>query len=250
MMWPPGTAKAFSRSMDIYYRDRPRVARMDRLNAAFVRPGALAFDIGAHVGDRTASFRRLGARVVAVEPQAAMHRALRFMFGRDLDVRLERTAMGAHAGRTTLFVNSANPTVSTAAREFVEAAPSAVGWADQVWDDAVEVDVMTLDQLIERHGRPDFVKIDVEGYEAKVLQGLSQPVNALSFEFTTLQRDVAVEALAALAALGAYAFNYSLGEEHMLALGTWVTSDEIVEAVLALPETVNSGDIYAQLRHP
>ena len=36
---------------------------------------SLAFDIGAHVGDRTAAFRRLGARVVAVEPQPAAMRA-------------------------------------------------------------------------------------------------------------------------------------------------------------------------------
>ena len=34
-----------------------------------VKPGDLAFDIGSHVGDRISSFRRLGARVVALEPQ-------------------------------------------------------------------------------------------------------------------------------------------------------------------------------------
>ena len=49
-------------------------AAMDRLYGQFVRPGDLVFDIGAHVGDRVASFRRLGARVVAVEPQPALAR--------------------------------------------------------------------------------------------------------------------------------------------------------------------------------
>ena len=42
---------------------------MDRLNASFVKRGARVFDIGAHVGDRTGSFLRLGAEVVALEPQ-------------------------------------------------------------------------------------------------------------------------------------------------------------------------------------
>ena len=60
---------------------------MDRLYGHFVRPGDLVFDIGAHVGDRVASFRRLGARVVAVEPQPAMVRALRLLYGRDADCR-------------------------------------------------------------------------------------------------------------------------------------------------------------------
>ena len=44
---------------------------MDRLYGRFVQPGDFVFDIGAHVGDRVASFQRLGARVVAAEPQPA-----------------------------------------------------------------------------------------------------------------------------------------------------------------------------------
>ena len=54
------------RSLRIYYCDRTRRRAMDTLYRRFLRPGDLAFDIGAHVGDRVASFRRLGARVVAV----------------------------------------------------------------------------------------------------------------------------------------------------------------------------------------
>ena len=49
---------------------------MDALYARFLRAGDLAFDIGAHVGDRVSSFRRLGARVVALEPQPARRAVL------------------------------------------------------------------------------------------------------------------------------------------------------------------------------
>ncbi len=35
---------------------------------AFIAPGALCFDIGAHQGAKTKLFRQLGATVVAVEP--------------------------------------------------------------------------------------------------------------------------------------------------------------------------------------
>ena len=68
---------------------RRRRAAMDRLYAAFVRPGDLVFDIGAHVGDRVAAFRRRGARVVAVEPQPALVAALRLIYGRDPAVAVE-----------------------------------------------------------------------------------------------------------------------------------------------------------------
>jgi len=243
--WPKGTAKAIARSLDIYYRDRDRTDRMDRLNAQFVRPGALAFDIGAHLGDRTASFRRLGARAVAVEPQPAIYRALRLIHGKDQGVHLHATAVGADTGRTTLFLNTANPTVSTAEKGLVEAARHADGWSDQVWDGAIETPVVTLDHLIAEHGRPDFVKIDVEGFEAEVLRGLSHPIPALSFEFTTLQRAVAADALKVLQALGPYSCNYSTGESHTLILQDWVSPQAMIRVVSGLSEATNSGDIYA-----
>ena len=79
----PGTAAAVRRSLEIYYRDPVRDRAMDALYARFVEAGDLAFDIGAHVGDRIASFRRLGARVVALEPQPGPARAIRLIHGRD-----------------------------------------------------------------------------------------------------------------------------------------------------------------------
>ncbi len=247
MTWRPGTAKALARSFDIYFRDQDRTARMDALNATHVRTGNLVFDVGAHVGDRTASFRRLGAHVVTVEPQAQMFRALRLLFGNDPNVHLHQGAVGAAPGQTTFYVNSANPTTSTAAREMVEAAPHADAWSDQVWDTEVTVDITTLDQLIAQHGQPDFIKIDVEGFEADVLRGLTHPVATLSFEFTTLQRDVAVKALQVASDLGRYRFNYSLGETHVMGLEAPVSATEMAEIVSSLPTEANSGDIYAYL---
>ena len=69
------------RSLDVYYGDPARDAAMDGLYARFVKPGDLAFDIGAHIGDRTGSFRRLSACVVALEPQPLCVRAMRALYG-------------------------------------------------------------------------------------------------------------------------------------------------------------------------
>ena len=38
---------------------------------------------------------------------------------------------------------------------------------------------------------PSFIKIDVEGFEDQVLAGLTRQVPALSFEFTTIAREIA-----------------------------------------------------------
>lgn len=234
------------RSLDIYYRDTARTKRMDRLNATLIGSGQLVFDIGAHVGDRTDSFSRLGASVVALEPQPRVFRALRLILGRRFGVTLRNQAVGATCGNLEMFINSANPTVSTASKELIAAAGSADTWQGQNWDATAQVSVTTLDMLIVEFGIPDFVKIDVEGFELEVLKGLRSALPLLSFEFTTIQRDVATACIDYVSKLGQYKFNYSLGEEHQLRSETWLGEEEMRHVLWALPSPANSGDIFAK----
>ncbi|KEP68112.1 methyltransferase FkbM [Thioclava dalianensis] len=246
---PSSRAKAragLAKSLAVYYRDTTRRARMDHLHAQFVPRGGLCFDIGAHVGDRTASFASLGARVVALEPQPRMYRALRLIHRNTPGVRLLNQAVGAREGRMVLHLNTANPTVASLSEAFVQAAASTDGWRQERWDAQIEVEVTTLDALIAEYGKPDFVKIDVEGFEADVFEGLSSALPALSFEFTTLQRDVARSGLARLAQLGRYICNLSLGETHRLELAQWISSEKMAAHIDALPDAVNSGDIFVR----
>jgi FkbM family methyltransferase len=237
------------RSLQAYYGDPTRSATMDAFYARFVRPGSLTFDLGAHVGDRVGSFLRLGARVVAVEPQPLCVQALRALYGDDERVTIVAAACGESEGRVALHVNSANPTVSSASEGFITAADGAPLWEGQEWDARIEVPSTTLDSLIAGHGLPAFTKIDVEGYESAVLAGLSQPLPALSFEFTTIAREAAVECVERLTSLHPYRFDVSVGESWRLAFRRWVTGAELAAYLRALPHAVNFGDVYC-LRRP
>jgi FkbM family methyltransferase len=242
------TVRGVVRSLRIYYGNRRHGPAMDRLYAQFVKPGDLVFDAGAHVGDRVAAFRRLGARVVAIEPQPALVRTLRLLYGRDAAVVIEPVALGAAPGTVELRLNIDNPTVSTASEELVAAAHDAPGWHDQVWNRRIDVPMTTLDALVARHGLPSFIKIDVEGFEAHALAGLTRPVAALSFEFTTIQRAVAHAALDRCVALGFSGFDAALGESQTLVHGAWAPADAIRSWLDGLPASANSGDIYAVRR--
>ena len=241
------TARGIVRSFRIYYGHRARAAAMDRLYGRFVQRGDLVFDVGAHVGDRVAAFRRLGARVVAVEPQPALVKVLRLLYGRKSDVAIETSAVGRSPGTIELMINTDNPTISTASGDFVSAARGAQGWEAQRWTKTVRVPVTTLDALIARHGTPAFVKIDVEGFEAEALAGLARPVKALSFEFTTIQRDVALACVERCLALGYARFNAALGESQAFVHPGWIGGAAIARWLAVLPHEANSGDVYAAL---
>lgn len=241
------TFLGIARSLWIYRARRSHGRALVTLYRDFVPEGGLVFDIGAHVGDRVKAFRTLGARVVALEPQRSAYRVLRLLHGRDRGVVLVPAAAGAEAGTAALLVNRANPTVSTLSQRFVAAARGARGWHGQAWDRTETVAVTTLGELIERHGTPDFIKIDVEGAEAEVLAGLDRPVAALSFEIVTMARKAALEALEVAVALGFDRFRLSLGESHAWA-GPWLNPADMRRLIADLPESANSGDVYA--RHP
>lgn len=236
------------RSLAIYRGIPGRRRRMVRFYGELLGPGDLAFDIGAHVGSRVRAWRRLGAYVVAVEPQPDCLRVLRLLHGRDPGVTIVPQAVGAARGTGRLNVSTATPTVSSMSRGWIDEVAADRRFARIDWDDSVEVEVVTLDDLVARHGEPAFCKIDVEGFEVEVLSGLGRPLRGLSFEYLPAAHERALEALALVQALGDYEYNSSPVETMRLASPTWLDAAGLVAELDRRRPLGRSGDVYARLR--
>lgn len=234
------------KSIAIYYWKPFNQRRLRNFYSQFIKPGDLCFDIGAHVGNRTQAWSSLGAKVLAIEPQPVCVEYLRHRFRADPNVTILDRAVGMAQGTAVMNVNSANPTISTLSDE---------AWRQQLtrdarypirWDEQIQVNMTTLDELITEHGTPAFCKIDVENAEYDVLMGLNTPLTQLSFEYYPPAAGNSYLCLDRLEVLGEYEFNWSFGESMRLQSQNWVDAATIRDVLKGYSTRDEYGDIYAR----
>jgi len=156
-------------------------------------------------------------------------------------------AVGAQAGRATLYCDPVHPTLNTLSADWIKTVKRTSPFAHINWTAGCETQVVTLDMLIRDYGVPDFCKIDVEGFELQVLNGLSTPLPALSVEYLPSAIDEALRCIERLQALGSYEFNLSARETMHLKWKQWQPAPKICSELRALPVSARAGDIYARL---
>jgi FkbM family methyltransferase len=224
---------------------RPQAAahrqRVREFFGQFVRSGDLVFDVGANDGRYTDVFIELGATVVAIEPNPHLAKILRHRFR----AQIEQVAIGAEPGDAELYLSDAD-ILSTLSTEWME-----IARREQLTNEwngsSVTVSVSTLDAMIERHGLPNYVKIDVEGFEPQVLRGVSQAIAIVSFEVQGPALHMAAECVRLLDDLARYEFSVSPLDQHRLAT-EWLPGAPLLDR---LPTLIGErhGDVFARLIH-
>jgi FkbM family methyltransferase len=233
------------RSLAIYYAPG-KIRRLRHFYSQFVASGDLCFDIGAHVGNRVAAWRQLGALVVAVEPQSVLFNWLSRFYRSSPEVTLVRSAVGSHSGHGVLRSDPLNPTVSTLSDDWIATVGRDASFAGVRWRESEPVAVTTLDKLIAEYGRPVLCKVDVEGYEAEALRGLSVPLQVVAFEFIPAAIGVARDCILRLEELGDYEYNWFPGESHNFVSPGWLKADEMIDRLDRPAGNRESGDVFAR----
>lgn len=217
--------------------------KQKKLYEQFIKPGSLCFDVGANVGNRTAIFLELGAKVVMIEPQKECYEALEKRFPK---LPLIKKGLGEKESTEKLYVSDVS-LISSFSKNHVDMMQED-RFKGANWDKTIDIEMTTLDNLIKEFGIPDFCKIDVEGYEFDVLKGLSQPVKAMSIEYIVPEnREVVLNCIKHLNKLGKIECNLSHGETMEFHLPTWKNGDEM-EQYVQKQDFINTsyGDIYVR----
>jgi FkbM family methyltransferase len=141
------------------------------------RPLKLIFDVGANVGDKAHVFAQLASRVVCFEPDPRLGAALKQRFRNVDNVLIDDKGVSSRIGIMELHAYNSGSAFNTMNLKQHE---KVVKLHDE--HRVIEVPVTTLDAEIAIHGLPDFLKVDVEGHEEDVFEGLSQAPPLVSFE--------------------------------------------------------------------
>ncbi|MDD5659948.1 MAG: FkbM family methyltransferase [Actinomycetota bacterium] len=242
----------FIYSISLYLTTIINRRKLFKLFSQFVKKDDLCFDIGANLGSRSEALLRLGARVVAVEPQSVCMKKLEKKYCNNKKISLVQKAVSDKIGEEEMITSNSH-TVSSMSREWISSVKSSdmffVSTSAFQWQKTIKVQATTMDELIKQFGKPAFCKIDVEGYEYEVLKGLTQPIGIISFEFTPTNEfiNLAIKTIRHLSSIGKIEFNYSLGETMKLVLNDWITPEEMSAIIKSiLNKTSFSGDIYAR----
>jgi len=181
--------------------------------------GALSFDVGANIGEKSEALLASGAQVVAFEPNPLVLPELLARCGSRTQWRLIQAALGSSAAIATLHARESHGASSL----------------DKSWDGGkvlsmYNVPVVTLDAAILHFGLPFFCKVDVEGWELEVLMGLTRSIPLISIEFHLNERDISktLACLRSMERFGSSRVNLTPAESAELHLEKWMTLEEFL----------------------
>ena len=204
----------------------------------------LVFDVGSNIGNKAETYLAHNTKVVGFEPQPNCINKLNNRFKHNTKYILEPIGLAETKGVTTIYESNAH-TISSMSKEFIDTV-SKERFKGYSWPRKIEVNVDTLDSMITKYGQPNYIKIDVEGYEFNVLKGLTTPVDLISIEFTPELSSTSVDCINYMESInGECIYNYGYREDTFFKFDNWLNKKEMLNYITSVKDyRVEFGDIY------
>jgi len=207
--------------------------------------GSLVFDIGANVGVLSAMFAALGNRVIALEPNKDCVRHIELSYSQE-SIEVIQAVAGPTNGLATLNLSDERDDISSLSSDWIATIEEQHSEYRGLWSKKVTVPMVTLDTLVKHYGLPDFIKIDVEGFEESVLDGLSVQPALMSFEFNAAFLEVGLRCLDRPLFESGTVFNFAIGDPSGFELDGWVGPERLKEALSRMEKVDKHGDIFVK----
>lgn len=229
-------------------KEKKLIENRRQFYSQFLKPNSVFFDIGANYGNRIEPLINEEVKIIAIEPQVECVRFLKAKYGKRITIL--QNGVGRKMETNLMYISTNANILSSFSKEWIDSTQKSGRFSKVSWDKTRKIEMITLDFLIATYGIPDFIKIDVEGFELEVLKGLTQKVKVLSIEYTVPERkEELIDCLIYLNNLSNSnsVFNYCITENTTFSLTQWVNFDQIIN-VINTNEFLSTqfGDIYVK----
>jgi len=184
----------------------------------------IIFDVGAHIGDKSVIFSQLANKIILFEPGLRQLKMLKARFNNNSNMVINNCAIGAKQDNIEYYEINNDTAYSSLSTKHINEVVKQRKIINELTDlTSHKVQTNTLSYFINKYGRPDYIKIDTEGYEKEVINGLDKVIPIISFEANLPQFiPETLEIINYLDTLskGTYLFNYSV--ENKLELSRYV----------------------------
>ncbi len=141
----------------------------------------LIIDVGANIGDKSEIFSKLAKKVLAFEPSISIFHILKHRH-KNSNVEVFNNALGSSNTTLDFYELEGKEAYSSLSKKHIETTVMERKVADTNSLKNKKVTVEKIENYIKKYGVPIYIKIDVEGYEYEVIQGLETAVPLISLE--------------------------------------------------------------------
>ena len=183
----------------------------------------LVFDIGCFYGEWIEANFREDTLFVGFDGNLAACEIAREKFKDKDNVKILNVLISDEIGSADFYITE-GVGGSTASLKWIEDSRH----INTVYNNPIKVETTTLDILINVFGIPDYIKIDVEGYELKVIKGLTKKVGMIAYEWAEEFKDETIVAAYHLNGLGYEEFNWISGDDYLHIPQKWMRFNNFI----------------------
>ena len=206
------------------------------LLSSLKKSDALIFDIGANYGWTTLTFLKFSSQVIAYEPDSNNLKILRYRFGAKRHLVIEAKAISNNIDGAVFYQNRNSSALNTLSLKWVDALTNGVYREKKIFtSEKYKVETSTLDIEMKKYGKAVFLKVDVEGHEYSVFEGLHSSIPLVVFEANLPEFvDETIDIINQLVKLDQKTtFNYSY--RYQIVLRNYISGDEMKALIKDLP---------------
>ena len=141
----------------------------------------MIFDVGANYGTFTEAAIKAGHKVIAIEPAPRVFSRLVSSYIYSPNVVPLKMAVSDTNNDLVEFYEADEDGLSSLNKEWLTS--ETMPYSGKPFR-TIKATTITIDSLVELYGRPDLIKIDVEGAEWSVFRGMTKHQGTITFEWT------------------------------------------------------------------